>query len=283
MPEGDTLHRIASALGPRLVGQPVRALVLRHQSIDRLAGHLVTKVEARGKNLLVFFDEGTVLHTHLRMGGAWHLYGENERWRRSPAFATVVLAVPGVVAVCFRAPVARLVRASLLAGDATIGRLGPDLIAPAFDEAAALARLRRMAGKEIGDALMDQQVVAGIGNVYKSEILFHERLDPFAPVEAFSDEELARLLAFARRIMVANATAKPHASGPGAHHGHTRTTREGARPGEGPLAVYRRAGEPCYDCGALLEMRRQGEARRSTYSCPRCQPPRLVAVREAHA
>ncbi|MDC3961590.1 Fpg/Nei family DNA glycosylase [Polyangium jinanense] len=283
MPEGDTLHRIANALGPRLVGQPVRSLLLRHQSIDRLTGHLVTKIEARGKNLLVFFDEGTVLHTHLRMGGAWHLYGENERWRRSPTFATVVLAVPGLVAVCFRAPVARLVRASLLAGDPAIGRPGPDLIAPAFDEAAALTRLRRMGHKEIGDALMDQQVVAGIGNVYKSEILFHERLDPFAPVDAHSDEELARLLAFARRIMVANATAKPHASGPGAHNGHTRTTREGARPGEGPLSVYRRAGEPCYDCGALIEMRRQGEARRSTYSCPRCQAPRRAAHREAHA
>ncbi|MDI1451555.1 DNA-formamidopyrimidine glycosylase family protein [Polyangium sp. 6x1] len=283
MPEGDTLHRIASALGPRLVGRPVCSLVIRHQSVDRLAGHLVTKVEARGKNLLVFFDEGTVLHTHLRMGGAWHLYGEQERWRRSPAFATVVLAVPELVAVCFRAPVARLVRASLLAGDPAIGKLGPDLIAPAFDEAAALARLRRMGGKEIGDALMDQQVVAGIGNVYKSEILFHERLDPFAPVAAHSDEELARLLAFARRVMVANATAKPHASGPGSHYGHTRTTREGARPGEGPLAVYRRAGEPCYDCGATVEMRRQGELRRSTYFCPRCQPPRRAAAREVRA
>ncbi len=281
MPEGDTLHRIAIALGPRLVGQPVRSLALRHQSIDRLAGHLVTKIEARGKNLLVFFDEGTVLHTHLRMGGAWHLYGENERWRRSATFATVVLAVPSVVAVCFRAPVARLVRASLLAGDRAIGKLGPDLIAPAFDDVAALGRLRRLEGKELGDALMDQHVVAGIGNVYKSEILFHERLDPFAPVRAHSDDELTRLLAFARRIMVANTQAQGYARGPGAHDGHTRTTREDARRGEGPLSVYRRAGEPCYDCGTTLEMRRQGEARRSTYFCPSCQPSRLGPPREA--
>jgi len=265
------------------VGQPVRSLVLRHQSIDRLAGHLVTKVEARGKNLLVYFDEGTVLHTHLRMGGTWHLYGENERYRRSPSTATVVLAVPDVVAVCFRAPVARLLRASLLAGDAAIGKLGPDLIAPAFDEVAALARLRRMGGKELGDALMDQQIVAGIGNVYKSEILFHERLDPFTPVDKHSDEELARLLAFARRIMVANATAKSRGTGPGAHFGHTRTIREGARPGEGPLSVYRRAGEACYDCGSVILMRRQGEALRSTYYCPQCQPSRPTIRREARA
>ena len=125
MPEGDTLFRIAGALSPRLTGKPVRALALRHQSIDRLVGHVVTKVEARGKNLLVFFDEGTALHTHLRMGGAWHLYGENERWRRSTAIATVVLAVPDVVAVCFRAPIARLVRASLLAGDPLVPGVEP--------------------------------------------------------------------------------------------------------------------------------------------------------------
>nr|WP_240807745.1 zinc finger domain-containing protein [Polyangium spumosum] len=217
------------------------------------------------------------------MGGTWHLYREDERFRRSPTSATVVLAVPGLVAVCFRAPVARLVRASLLAGDPAIGKLGPDLIAPTFDEAAALARLRRLAGKEIGDALMAQEVVAGIGNVFKSEILFHERLDPFARVGAHSDDELLRLLAFARRIMVANANAKTRGTGLGAFFGHTRTTREGARPGEGPLSVYRRAGEPCYDCGAVIEMRRQGEARRSTYFCPQCQPPRLADAREARA
>jgi endonuclease VIII len=279
VPEGDTLFRIASALAPRLTGQAVRSLVLRHQTIDRLVGHRITKVEARGKHLLVFFDEGTALHTHLRMGGTWHLYAENERWKRSPVSATVVLAAADIVAVCFRAPVARLVRATLLAGDSLVGRLGPDLCAEAFDADAALGRLRRLDGAELGDALMDQHLVAGIGNVYKSEVLFHERLDPFAPVRSYSDEELSRLLAFARRIMVANATAKGGAAGPSALFAHTRTTHVARRMGEGPLAVYRRAGEPCYACGGAIRMERQGEARRSTYFCPSCQVERAGRLR----
>jgi endonuclease-8 len=266
MPEGDTLFRIAAQLAPSLEGQPVVALEMQHVACERLVGHRVTRVEARGKNLLVHFDEGTVLHTHLRMGGTWHLYRKGERWRRSLVTATVILAVPDVVAVCFRAPVARLMRASMIRGDARVGKLGPDLLAEAFDEHKAMEHLRAQAAVPLGEAVMDQRVVAGIGNVYKSEILFHEKLDPFAPVARFSDEELHRLLAYARRIMAVNA----HAPGPG----HGRTTRESRTRGEGPVSVYRRAGEPCYDCRTTILMERQGALRRSTYYCPRCQPER---------
>jgi endonuclease-8 len=266
MPEGDTLFRIAAQLAPSLEGQPVVAFELQHIACERLVGHQVTRVEARGKNLLVHFDEGTVLHTHLRMGGAWHLYRKGERWRRSLATATVILAVPDVVAVCFRAPVARLMRASMIRGDSMVGKLGPDLLSETFDEARAMEHLRAQASAPLGVAIMDQRVVAGIGNVYKSEILFHEKLDPFAPVSFFSDEELGSLLAYSRRIMAVNANAP----GPG----HGRTTRESRTRGEGPVSVYRRAGEPCYDCRTPILMERQGELRRSTYYCPRCQPER---------
>jgi endonuclease VIII len=281
MPEGDTLFRIAANLTPALVGQPVIAVEIRKIPCERLVGHRVTQVEARGKNLLVFFDEGTVIHTHLRMGGAWHLYRPGERWRRSPGSATVIIANASVAAVCFRAPVVRLLRASALRNDPMISALGPDLLGDVFDEAAALARLRALGGLPLGEAVMDQHVIAGIGNVYKSEVLFHEKLDPFAPVSAFSDDEILRLLAFSRRIMVANVKPPSRAPGtPTAHYRYTRTTRENRWRGEGPVAVYRRARSPCYDCTDLIRMKRQGEQLRSTYFCPTCQPSRAGRASE---
>jgi endonuclease VIII len=187
MPEGDTLFRIAAALGPPLEGKPVVALEVPRSGrrYDHLTGRRVERVEARGKHLLIFFDEGSVLHTHLRMTGAWHLYREGDRWRRSIGSASAILAVPGYVAVCFRAPVARVLRASALPRDGLVGALGPDLLGEEFDTAEALRRLRALDNEPLGVAVMDQRAVAGIGNVYKSEILFKRRLDPFAPVRAY--------------------------------------------------------------------------------------------------
>jgi endonuclease VIII len=146
MPEGDTLFRIAAALGPPLEGKPVVALEVPRSGrrYDHLTGRRVERVEARGKHLLIFFDEGSVLHTHLRMTGAWHLYREGDRWRRSIGSASAILAVPGYVAVCFRAPVARVLRASALPRDGLVGALGPDLLGEEFDTAEALHRLRAL-------------------------------------------------------------------------------------------------------------------------------------------
>ncbi|WP_437767739.1 DNA-formamidopyrimidine glycosylase family protein [Sorangium sp. So ce281] len=280
MPEGDTLFRIAAALGPALAGARVVALELPRsdQPCRWLVGRRVERVEARGKNLLIFFDEGTVLHTHLRMSGAWHLYREGERWKRSEATATAILAVPGYVAVCFRAPVARLLRASALRGDRLLGGLGPDLLGGAFDAAEALRRLRALDEAPLGVAIMDQRVVAGIGNIYKSELLFRTRLDPFAPVRAYSDEELSAMLDVGRRLLQANVEPRDAASayrGPTAHYAATRTTRAGGDRRR-PVSVYGREGYACYDCGAAIQMRRQGTMMRSTYFCPRCQPTRAA-------
>lgn len=289
MPEGDTLYRIAAELGPALEGARVVALELprSEQRCAHLAGRRIERVEARGKNLLIFFDEGSVLHTHLRMGGAWHLYREGDRWQRARSSASAILAVPGYVAVCFRAPIVRLLRASALRGDALIGGLGPDLLASGFDAAEALRRLRALDEVPLGVAVMDQRVVAGIGNIYKSEILFRLRLDPFAPVRAYTDEELSALLSFARRLMQANVAPRDDASwayrGPtGAYRG-PRTTRAERFGGKGPVSVYRRAGRACYDCGAAIQVRRQGAMQRSTYFCPRCQPGRAAAPTRATA
>jgi endonuclease-8 len=302
MPEGDTLHRIAQNLAPTLEGQTVLALELprSEQRTEHLVGRRITRVEARGKNLLIFFDEGSVLHTHLRMNGIWHLYRAGEPWRRSPSTTVVALAVAGYLAVCFRAPVVRLLRARDLAGDPTLGHIGPDLLGQEFDADEALRRLRALDDEPLGVAVMDQQAIAGIGNVYKSELLFLTRLDPFAPVRAFSDEELTHLIDLSRRVMQANVAppkeekegegAAGGAGGPGQHYLYTRTTRDLEGVGETrrrrrtllealgqrgePRSVYRRADSPCLDCGTSIVMRRQGEAQRSTYFCPRCQPPR---------
>lgn len=300
MPEGDTLHRIAQRLAPVLEGQTVLALELPRstQRTEHLVGHRVTRVEAWGKNLLIFFDEGSVLHTHLRMGGAWHLYRADEPWRRSPNTVVVALAIAGYLAVCFRAPVVRLLRARDLPMHSTLGHIGPDLLGQAFDAGEALRRLRALDDEPLGVAVMDQQAVAGIGNVYKSELLFLTGLDPFAPVRAFSDEELAHLIDLSRRVMQANVAppgegAAAGGGAPGQHYLYTRTTRDlegigetkrrrrkpllaGLGQRDEPRSVYRRAGSPCLDCGTLIEMRRQGEAQRSTYFCRTCQPPRAA-------
>ncbi|HTN92738.1 MAG TPA: DNA-formamidopyrimidine glycosylase family protein, partial [Sorangium sp.] len=260
MPEGDTLFRIAAALGPALEGARVLALELPRSDrrCDRLVGRRVERVEARGKNLLIYFDEGTVLHTHLRMSGAWHLYREGERWKRSESTATAILAVPGYVAVCFRAPIVRLLRASAVRGDRLLGSLGPDLLADGFDAAEALRRLRALDDVPLGVAIMDQRVVAGIGNVYKSELLFRRRLDPFAPVRAYSDEELSAMIDLGRQLLQANVEPRDPAGayrGPTGHYLHTRTTRTGFDRGRRPVAVYGREGRACYDCGAGVQMR----------------------------
>ena len=294
MPEGDTLFRIAAGLAPALTGQKVLAIALPKspQRVAHLIHRRIVRVEARGKNLLIVFDEGTLLHTHLRMTGLWHLYRTEDPWRRSPEQATAVIEVAGYLAVCFRAPVTRLLRLSDIPYDPQLASLGPDLLGTTFDLDAALRLLQDQPETPLGVAVMDQRAVAGIGNVYKSELLFRLHLDPFAPVKAFAEVELRELLGLARDILVANVQMPSgpwEYQSPGQFYRYTRTTREGRVPGrrasmfidnnsprrrEGALAIYRRARQRCYECGTMVRMKRQGEAQRSTYFCPTCQPPR---------
>jgi endonuclease-8 len=170
--------------------------------------------------------------------------------------ARAVLEVEGAVAVCFAAPVVRLLRGE--AGDRALGALGPDVLAEGFDAALARGRIRALGDVAIGDALLDQRALAGIGNVYKSEALFLARIDPFATLAALDDETLDRAVAEARRLMLANTGDAP------------RRTR--GRPGRrgSPLWVYDRSGRPCLVCGGRVGMRRQANAR-STYFCSACQ------------
>jgi len=269
MPEGDTLHRTAAGLRPHLVGRTVTAARTGGPGavpqVARVVGREITSVEARGKNLLITFSGDLELRTHLRMNGSWHRYRPGERWRRPPARARLVLEVPGAVAVCFDAPVVELFEGRAEALHPALGRLGPDVLAATFDRQEALRRLRdpARAGRAIGEALLDQRALAGIGNVYKSEVLFVERVWPFTPVGRVDELRLGQIVDAARRLMLANVA-------PG--RGPERITT-GAGRGAGPLFVYGRTGRPCRRCRTPIRSARQGtEIPRTTYWCPTCQP-----------
>jgi endonuclease-8 len=259
MPEGDTLHRTATGLAPHLVGRPVTAARVRPggPQVQRVVGATVTSVEAVGKNLLIRFDNGLELRTHLRMTGSWHRYRPGERWRRPAARARLVLEVPGAVAVCFDAPVVELFETRAEAIHPTLSRLGPDLLDDAWgpDQAAEARRRLRdpaRAGMTISEALLDQRAVAGIGNIWRNETLFHERVDPWASVGDLDGPTVDRLVATARDLLRRSA---------------------GVTPGRSSMWVYRRAGRPCRRCGTLVRSAPLGSAiPRTTYWCPSCQP-----------
>jgi endonuclease-8 len=260
MPEGDTLHRTASGLAPHLVGRAVSAARVRAggPQVGRIVGATITSVEALGKNLLIRFDNGLEIRTHLRMTGSWHRYRPGERWRRSPARARLVLEVPGAVAVCFDAPVVELFETRSEAIHPTIARLGPDLLDPgwtAADEDEAVRRLHdpARAGLSVSAALLDQRALAGIGNIWRNETLFHERVEPWTPVGELDEATVRRLVVRARTLLRDSV---------------------GRAPGRSPMRVYRRAGRPCRRCGTLVRSAPPDTAiPRTTYWCPACQAP----------
>jgi endonuclease-8 len=233
--------------------------------VARIVGRQITAVEALGKNLLIRFDNGLELRTHLQMNGSWHRYRPGERWRRPPGRARLVIEVPGAVAVCFDAPVVELFEQRAEALHPALGRLGPDILAPDFDADEAIRRLRdpARAAMSVAEALLDQRAVAGIGNIYKNEVLWIERVSPFVTVAEVNDEDLARLLATARRLMLANALATG---------GPIRVTTTGDRTSPEARNVYGRTGRPCRRCGTRVTRADQGsELPRTTFWCPTCQ------------
>ncbi|HEY0463629.1 MAG TPA: DNA-formamidopyrimidine glycosylase family protein, partial [Polyangiaceae bacterium] len=246
MPEGDTLHRTAHTLGRVLAGQ---RLVRVRSSVPaiaqaELAGHVVETVTALGKNLLVRFDDGRVLHTHLKMRGSWHVYRPGERFQRPEHQARVVLEVADALAVCFAAPTVRLLAPNAAANDPYLSGLGPDLIPDEFDQGQAVAGLQKLAELSIGEAVMTQTALSGIGNIYKSETLFICRVPPFQAVSELDRDALVRIVQTARELLRKNAV-------PGAPQ---RTTTSGI---SGQYWVYGRSGQPCRVCGSTLRMKRQ--------------------------
>jgi endonuclease VIII len=263
VPEGDTIHRAAARLRPALAGAEVLAFAApRLVGARPRVGERIESVDAVGKHLLVRFSGGLTLETHMRMTGSWHLYRNGERWRKAPHLQRCRIEVPGWVAVCFSAPVVRTYPTAT-EGTATdpIGHLGPDLAAPRADGDDAVVEecVGRMAalappGTPIGDALLDQRIGNGIGNVYRSEVCWACRVSPFRPVEHVEEDLRRRLLATAGRLLRANLG-----------RGERRTV-------PGGLAVYGRRGEPCRRCGTAVRSRHAGEAARIVYWCPTCQP-----------
>jgi endonuclease VIII len=245
MPEGDALLRAAQRLQV-LVGQRVEVetphprAAVKHLA-ERLDGLTLQSVEAVGKNLLLRFDGGLVLHSHLRMNGRWRV---DPRGSRRVGQPWLVLRGDTHEAVLWNGPVLELRRDA-----GQVSRLGPDILDVPPDIDAMVSRFRAQpSSREVGDALLDQHVVAGIGNLWKAEALWEERVSPWRALSDVRDEELRAVLAAAHRLM--------------------RTSVEGTRP---LRRCYRRAGRPCPRCSTLIRSYPQGEGARTAYWCPACQ------------
>lgn len=261
MPEGDTILRAARALHIAVAGRLVTAFesALPRLSSASIEGRTIERVHAAGKHLLMQFSGDLVLRTHMGMHGSWHIYRPGERWRRRRSDMRILITTREIDAVAFSVHDAEFRRGR--APIEAVARLGPDLLAERFDAQEALARLRRRPSDEIADALLNQQLIAGAGNIYKSEALFAARTNPFSRVSALADEDLLRILAITRGLLQRNVDQ----SGP-----WMRRTTSALNPG-GRFAVYGRRGKACRRCGARIEGKRQGPHGRLTYWCPRCQ------------
>jgi endonuclease-8 len=227
----------------------------------------IDKVQSAGKHLLMHFSGGLVLRTHMRMHGSWHIYRPGERWRARKSDMRVLIATADFEAVGFNIPVAEFIRTRDLATHEALSRLGPDALDPGFDRDEALRRLHLRPSMPIADALLDQRILAGLGNVFKSEVLFSCRIHPFAAVAELDDRKLEHLVDTARTLLQANVG--PTSTGLTRHTGHRRTTGRD-NPAEG-LWVNGRARLPSRECGTAIAVRKHGADARLTYWCPNCQ------------
>ncbi|HWF55197.1 MAG TPA: DNA-formamidopyrimidine glycosylase family protein [Solirubrobacteraceae bacterium] len=264
MPEGDTILWAATRMRPVLAGQVPDAVTMpagsasalrgspgRERWPQRLQGRPIERIDTHGKNLLIRFEGDLVLHSHLRMTGAWGVYPPGRRWQRSPGRAWLVMTRAGTDVVQFDGPVLDLVTAGRARFDQRLAGLGPDVLAASFDYDRFLARLRGDdPTRPIGDALLDQRTVSGIGNIWKAEGCWEARIDPWRAVGDVTDAEAVAVIDGTRPRMLASGTQGP------------RYARE---------QVYRKVGRPCPRCGTAIRSRGQGEGARMTYWCPGCQ------------
>ncbi len=257
MPEGDTILYAARRMRPVLEGVVPDEIVAPHprHAIDRwperLSGREVRAIDAHGKHLFVRFEGDLTLHSHLRMTGAWAVYERGRRWRRSPKRAWLVLRARGHEVVQFDGPVLELVSESRTRFDQRLAALGPDVLAPEFDARRFLARLRQDdPTRAIGDALLDQRNLAGIGNLWKVEGCWLAAIDPWRAVADVDDEEALKLVELIRPPMQESAAT-----------GQQDRQRR----------IYGRRGRPCPRCGERIRARGQGDDNRVTYWCPGCQ------------
>ena len=252
MPEGDTIHRIARRINLALAGREIDLAEAPsprsplHRRAGELRGRKLERAEAHGKHLLVEFSGGSVLHSHLGMNGRWRVSVEGEPIARG---SWIAVGSGGRAATQTGGKLLRLVSRSRARNDPALAQLGPDPLRAGFDPQRAGERLRRMAaGRDVGEALLDQAVVAGVGNAIKSEAFFCARIDPTRSVDSLGAEEATRLLVETQRIM-----------------------RISVESGRRPHWVYRGERKRCPRCGERIAVRMQGDASRATYWCPRCQ------------
>jgi endonuclease VIII len=257
VPEGDTIAYAARRMRPVLEGvvpDEIATPQARHRMDrwpERLAGRAVRAIDTHGKHLFLRFEGDLVLHSHLRMTGSWSVYRAGARWRRSPRRAWLVLKARGHEVVEFDGPVLELMTESRTRFS-RLADLGPDILAEPFDRGAFLRRLRADdPTRGIGDAVLDQRIVAGIGNMWKAEACWGAEIDPWRRVRDVSDAEALAVVDAVRPRMI-DAAAK----GPREHAGH---------------GVYNRAGRPCPRCGGRVQARGQGDDNRTTFWCPGCQ------------
>jgi endonuclease-8 len=287
MPEGDTILRAARALDRALAGRMVTRFDSVYPALTRVAddhpivGRTVESVFARGKHLLVAFSGDLTLRTHMRMNGSWHLYRPGAAWQRPARDMRVLIATEQAVAVGFNVPVAELLTTRELERHSQLRALGPDLLAEEsgagpdtsrlgrpFDAAEIVRRMRARGADAIADVLLNQRVAAGIGNVFKSEILFLAGVDPFTPVSAVNDSDLEHIVAISREQLRANVLDRSQTLSPSTGRRTTRSLDPSAK-----LWVYSRGGKPCRRCGATIRSSKTGLDARLTYWCPHCQPP----------
>lgn len=276
MPEGDTIFRAARSMGRALIGKPITGfrsnypLLTRFHDDTPLTGQTVDRVESRGKWLLIHFSGGATLVTHMLMNGSWHLYRHGERWRKPGRDMRIVLENREYQAVAFTVPVAHIYTAQALAREKRIPPPGADVLSDDFDPEAAAERVRSCAQEEIGDVLLDQQVMAGVGNVFKSEVCFVEGVNPFCLVASLSDQQVGALIHSSKKLVAANILED---SGERivTYRGQQRRSTHRSSPQES-LWVYGRSGLPCRRCGDLIRRRIQGPDARVTFWCQTCQP-----------
>jgi len=257
MPEGDTIAYAAHRIRPVLEGHvpdQIRTPHPRHaldRWPERLTGRAVSEIRTHGKHLFIRFEGDLTIHSHLRMTGSWGVYPPGRRWRRSARRAWLIMERGGVEVVQFDGPVLELLTDSRTRFDQRLAGLGPDILAEEFDVARFLARLR---GDDhtrgIGDALLDQRNVAGIGNLWKSESCWDAAVDPWRPVAEISDAEAIAVIEAARPRMQESARTGDQESG---------------------RRVFRRNGQPCDRCATRILARGQGDDNRTTFWCPGCQ------------
>lgn len=264
MPEGDTVFKLARYLLPELAGERVMQGVARlipSQASVTLDGRMVATVYPRGKHLFIAFDDGWVLRSHLGMRGSWHGYAPGEPWRRPRRRADIVVDIGRRLFVCFNPLQVEWLREGGVRRRRLDVVLGPDLLAGPVDTDKVVQRLRQLVagGAPVVDALLDQRVACGIGNVYKSEVLFLHGVHPRTPLRDCDDERLADLYLTAARLLGRNTRGGP------------RVTRR-ANDDAGRLWVYGRTGRPCHRCDSPIVSATLGKGMRSTFWCPTCQP-----------